>query len=82
MIPYRDHPIQGYVVYDGPCYADNIWFGGFKSTENYTSAAIGFQKKNKAFSSPVSAMTNMQFGFNDVSILFFQLSAATMTAIL
>ncbi|XP_063436803.1 uncharacterized protein LOC134718239 [Mytilus trossulus] len=58
-------PIIGLIFYDGPVYADKIWFNDFKSTENYTSAAIGFRRRNQFSSSAGSSMTDILFGFDD-----------------
>ena len=60
-------PIQGLTFYNGPTYADNLWFSYFQPTENYTSGAIGFNRQMKHASSAVTGLTGIQFGFVDVS---------------
>ena len=60
-------PIQGLTFYNGPTYADNLWFSYFQPTENYTSGAIGFNRQMTHASSAVTGLTGIQFGFVDVS---------------
>ncbi|XP_076070514.1 cell surface hyaluronidase CEMIP2-like isoform X1 [Mytilus galloprovincialis] len=61
------YPIQGFVIYEGPVYLDSVWFDKFTPTENYTMGAISFKKHNKFTSSPVSAVSNLKFGYSDPS---------------
>ncbi|KAJ8300467.1 hypothetical protein KUTeg_021986 [Tegillarca granosa] len=58
-------PVQGFVVYDGPVYVDNVWFDKFKRTDDYEMGAIGFLLNNKFASATVSTVTRAMFGFDD-----------------
>ncbi|KAL3861031.1 hypothetical protein ACJMK2_007122 [Sinanodonta woodiana] len=58
-------PRQGFVFNDGPVYADNIWFKGYKKTSYYNMGAIGFLKLENFSSSTVSSMTAAKFAFAD-----------------
>ncbi|KAJ8300466.1 hypothetical protein KUTeg_021985 [Tegillarca granosa] len=59
------HPVLGFIFYDGPIYAHNVWFNAFKTNDLYKMAAIGFKRENKFYNSAVSATSGLQFGFND-----------------
>ncbi|KAJ8303702.1 hypothetical protein KUTeg_018745 [Tegillarca granosa] len=61
----RNWPVQGFVVYDGPVYVDNVWFDKFKRTDDYEMGAIGFLLNNKFASATVSTVTRAMFGFDD-----------------
>ena len=60
----------GIIHYDGPIFIDQIWFNGFKTTEEYIGGALGFQPHktfNEAFSSNA---TDIRFGFVDKVLLY------------
>ncbi|CAC5418259.1 TEME2 [Mytilus coruscus] len=60
-------PIQGFIYYDNPTYADKMWFTDFGATDNYTSGAFGFKRQNEFWSAVVSSATDIKFGFDDPS---------------
>ena len=49
-----------------PMYLDNIYFNGFKKTDNYDAGAI-FLNNPGVGASPLSSISNATFGFDDVS---------------
>ncbi|KAL3861897.1 hypothetical protein ACJMK2_007911 [Sinanodonta woodiana] len=58
-------PRQGFVFYDGPVFAENLWFKGYKKTPYYNMGAIGFLRLNKFSSSTVNSMKAAKFAFID-----------------
>ncbi|KAL3861720.1 hypothetical protein ACJMK2_007744 [Sinanodonta woodiana] len=64
-VPSISIPRIGLVFYDGPVYAENIWFKGYTKTPYYNMGAIGFQRKNLYGSSTVSSITAAKFAFID-----------------
>ncbi|KAK3583428.1 hypothetical protein CHS0354_025548 [Potamilus streckersoni] len=58
-------PRQGFIYNDGPVYAENIWFKGYKKTLYYNMGAIGFQGLDRISSSTLSSMTAAKFAFVD-----------------
>ncbi|KAL3861721.1 hypothetical protein ACJMK2_007745, partial [Sinanodonta woodiana] len=64
-IPSISIPRIGLVFYDGPVYAENVWFKGYMKTPYYNMGAIGFQRKNEFTSSSVSSVTAAKFAFVD-----------------
>ncbi|VDI23214.1 cell migration-inducing and hyaluronan-binding protein [Mytilus galloprovincialis] len=66
VIPWDDkYPIQGFIFYDGPVYAESIWFDKFTLTTNYTSGALTFLRNNLFSSSSVSHVMDIKYGFVD-----------------
>ncbi|KAK3583750.1 hypothetical protein CHS0354_022782 [Potamilus streckersoni] len=58
-------PRQGFIYYDGPVFAENIWFKGYKKTPYYNMGAIGFLRLNKFSSSTINSMKAAKFAFVD-----------------
>ncbi|KAK3104720.1 hypothetical protein FSP39_008594 [Pinctada imbricata] len=58
-------PRQGFVIYAGPVFGDNLWFNGFQSRDNYTSGALSFIRNMKHWMAPMTLMNNIGFGFDD-----------------
>lgn len=53
----------------GPSYINSVWFGDFQDTQDYYKmGAIGFRRSDKMSMSPRNTVTDLKFGFNDVSL--------------
>ncbi|KAL3861903.1 hypothetical protein ACJMK2_007916 [Sinanodonta woodiana] len=58
-------PRQGFVYYDGPVFAENLWFKGYKKTPYYNMGAISLKRLNRFSSSTVNSMKAAKFAFVD-----------------
>ncbi|GFN79682.1 transmembrane protein 2-like [Plakobranchus ocellatus] len=57
--------VRGVVFYDGPHYIQNTFFNNFPQREEYHTGAFGFVRGSRWFSSPLTAVSGADFGFDD-----------------